>query len=558
MRRRMLVLCAVPLIIFASASGNGASAESTPGEQFVPPGPPTATSVGITFQGGVGSMLPSYLAADSTAEGHQDAQGYSVVQQSLCTGYDDANCKSGATIYYLARLPVCADALDLDCINGLFAIKSDGTKVNATYVRNMPGKISYPYQGNFDLGLPRPGTSGIWTIPGVTHGGGSDTYAVVVSLFSSASKVPGVSLTEPFIFGSFSAQIFPVNVVKGDYKATSISTGSSPNGTMRLRWNLPGATDSRVCAIVADGECALRETFPMETAFGLSIRLSHGARGWFHGRISDPQIDYQSSPSQTSITIQAFPVGVPIVSAWTERANLPSVVPGGGAVPMPGTSMVGSAAGDYMMNLLRMWLPIVKDRAQASATEWNFGTLDSSEMEGADRCILDSKTLAGFVSTNSTTYSSGPPRYNAATGSLDYSLVSPHFSSSGEIFKGVYTLKIRSDVARCIYNFSTSPIRATVSVISESGISSIATESVNERDGWIQLTASGFEFSNPTVRVKFWQDPEVAKVAVPVKIVRVVPKTPVARSRTITCVKGKKLRIIAAGSPKCPQGFRKR
>ena len=101
---------------------------------------------------------------------------------------------------------------------------------------------------------------------------------------------------------------------------------------------------------------------------------------------------------------------------------------------------------------------------------------------------------------------------------------------------------MRSDTARCLYGFSKAPISATVSVTSASGENKVATTVVKEtKDGWLKLAAYGFTFSSPTISVKLSQ-----------------AKAPVAKSITITCVKGKTLKKVTGKSPKCPAGFKKK
>ena len=111
---------------------------------------------------------------------------------------------------------------------------------------------------------------------------------------------------------------------------------------------------------------------------------------------------------------------------------------------------------------------------------------------------------------------------------------------------GTYDLVIDSNVARCIYGFSNAPVSASISVVGENGENRVAATTVRERDGWIYLSASGFTFSSPTLRVKLTQ--EVVAETKPV----------VATKKTISCVKGKKVKKVTGESPKCPKGFKQR
>ena len=109
---------------------------------------------------------------------------------------------------------------------------------------------------------------------------------------------------------------------------------------------------------------------------------------------------------------------------------------------------------------------------------------------------------------------------------------------------------LRSDVARCIYGFSDAPISATVSIESEDGTNVVSTESVTERDGLIRLSAYGFGFSSPTIKVKLSQDVINEDRQATTKVTTQVNKK-------LVCVKGKKERTFSAKKTQCPKGFKR-
>jgi hypothetical protein len=191
------------------------------------------------------------------------------------------------------------------------------------------------------------------------------------------------------------------------------------------------------------------------------------------------------------------------------------------------------------------WLPIAGDKAAALPTQWRIGTMTDRGSGAVQECLNKSNTLAGLVTTNATMYLDGPPTYDASKGSLDYKVASTHYEADGKTeFKGTYELLMSSSVARCIYKFTSAPVRATVSVTSENGEPNVATVVVNEKNNWLTLGAYNFTFSSPTVSVKLTQD----KPAV------VTPPKPVIKK--ITCVKGKVTKVVAG--TKCPSGYKKK
>jgi hypothetical protein len=67
------------------------------------------------------------------------------------------------------------------------------------------------------------------------------------------------------------------------------------------------------------------------------------------------------------------------------------------------------------------------------------------------------------------------------------------------------------------------------------------------------LRADNFEFSSPTVKVKFSQEAEPK-----VEVTESPAVSPVATKSSITCVKGKVVKKVTAVNPKCPTGYKKK
>jgi hypothetical protein len=153
-----------------------------------------------------------------------------------------------------------------------------------------------------------------------------------------------------------------------------------------------------------------------------------------------------------------------------------------------------------------------------------------------------------MVTTNSNAYIAGPPVFK--DGVLSYKVSSPHYDSKNEIQVGTYDLAIRSDIARCIYGFTSAPVQASVSIIYDDGQTKSATTVVSERNGWLKLSAKGFTYSSPTLKVSFTQEKPAAEATI----------SPVAKpsKKTIVCTKGKTTKKVTAVNPKCPTGYKKK
>jgi hypothetical protein len=209
------------------------------------------------------------------------------------------------------------------------------------------------------------------------------------------------------------------------------------------------------------------------------------------------------------------------------------------------------------MNEFLAWMPALKDKASKAPTSWRWETMGS---DGAsDNCYRNTTNLSGFVTTNATQYLSGPPVFNKSEESLDYKVAAPHYLPDGKEFLGSYNLIINSQVARCLYGFTDAPIQASVSVTSSDGQARVATTSLVERGGWLKLSANGFTFSNPTVKVKLSQEKVApAPTPAPTPTPSATPLPTAAKKTSITCVKGKTTKKVTAVTPKCPTGYKKK
>ena len=479
---------------------------------------------------------------------------------TLCTALSDKACTDANAINVLNHLPPCNAGIIVNCIESVYALDATGKKTEGTFQKYATLDSKFDYAASEINNLPQgKGQGGIWQIPGIIHSGGNDFYYASTYLNGWLSKSAGAKVSnEKFEFNSLESAINPVKELTGDFQQAIPSDSSNPSrdgsksGGVGANINLPIA-EKNSCVMMGGGICYSAQEFPKDYRFGMKVILGNSMRGWFHGRIFQPVIDVQTKGSGQAITFEALPVQVPTLY---ERANTTDIGSGlrnylsgnkvfseGSGYFMPGNS------GQDAIEMAGFWLPLVKDKATTSRTYWNVRTLEGDQDSDVSRCSQGDGKLAGIVTTNSLVYSAGPPTYNKAEGSLDYKVLSPHFTAAGDVAIGSYDLVLRSDVARCIYGFSKAPIQAVVSIISPDGENKVATTLINEKNGWLTLSAKGFTFSSPTIRVVLSQEAEVAPV---------VPAKTVIKKSTITCVKGKTSKKVTAIIPKCPTGYKKK
>jgi hypothetical protein len=393
----------------------------------------------------------------------------------------------------------------------------------------------------------------------------------------------------------FNSGIFAMSVSKDPmYPGLRVKTGKADSSGKSWYSNGP----DRGCVVVGPrdekmGECGLAWPLPTAVRYRLEIRTSIPLTSFMHGRLSDPVIKISTDTANRQIfSVEGGPVDVPVLSAWVKNTDMPkglrdylySMKDFGGNFIYD--DKLGN--GRDSIQLLQQfdqydekgfqeylwWLEVAKDKSIGNKSMWIARTLSQNEIfsSGTSGCLSNSKELTGIVTTNANMYISAPPVFNEATQSLDYKVSSPHFDDKGKLNVGNYNLVLSSEAARCLYNFSKAPISATVSIVSSDGTSQVATSSVIEKDGWLYLSANGFTFSSPTVRVKLTQEAPAVPAPTPTPVVTETPPTievaaPVAvkkpnpiaaRKVTITCTKGKAVKKVTAVKPVCPKGYKKK
>lgn len=513
---------------------------------------------------------PSALYAEEVRTGNTTPNSYH------CANVDSPKCVELKRIHLQAFLQPCSETIVTNCIESFYAIDANGSRINAERPVNYPTAAKWDFAGNDSINLPTGGTPTVWTIPGINHGGGNDQYMVQAFTYGGLDKPENTKVTnQKFDIYNITVNVSPVTLVSGrysqqvanDYTETPEKT---PRGVMH-----PSIDEWRYCAMVGDGNCQKRQAFPENTRFGVKVRLQEKIAGWLHGRIYNPDaiITTNANNSQT-IEVNALPIRVPIVGEWFRWSELTpeiqkyvldgKVYGGQGSFITKNAAngnfqeMVGTS-GQQSFDALSLWLPQIKDKASANPSTWAFYNLNGWELAGASECISKAKDLVGIVTTNATVYAAGTPTFNAESQTLDYKVMAPHYTAKGELFKGTYDLRIRSEIARCIYGFSSAPVQASLSVLSEDGTMQTATHTVNESNGWLSLSANGFTYSSPTIQVKLVQPQPTAK---PTPAATPEPElttqaAPAVKKVAIICVKGKLQKKVSAVKPTCPKGYKK-
>ncbi|MFM8926797.1 MAG: hypothetical protein ACKOFA_01155 [Rhodoluna sp.] len=572
----------ISVLLLLISSSLAASASSLVDDVWVPPNFPKQGYVNVTFADNSGVLMGAGAPHLEWRNGKSGSESL----QILCTGLDDPRCsKTTGKFIYFTRLVACSDTNRVDCIESLSAIRN-GVEVQGVEREVFPKVVRTKYLADASKSLPLASSGALWNFPSIGHPGGEDFFVNAVlsgSKESNASqfKTDGISITV--------SAVDLRKTTKDDGSSYVLENSRPADGTFLGAVGIypPYEDEQYLCVMSGDGLCANRRALPAGLGFKMTLRLSSSPSGWLHGRIGDGNLAISPLEGQSGIRLSVEGSSVRVASLgfaypwkeipteiqtkynsgeFTNQSKLPTIgCRWCSEDPLINTLVSNPLAyGQDAFQELSAWTALRKDTADADLNTWSVRSLSEFEMEDAIGCFAKKGQVSGFVSTNATVYSAGPPKL--IKGSLDYQVAAPHFQSDGAELLGRYRLIVRSEVARCVYGFSAAPVSARVTVTSADGGSQIATTSVTERNGWISLSADNFTFSSPVIKVKLEQKVEPTTtptpVASPLPVVVSPSSTPEASKpktkNAIVCVKGSSTKRVSGKSPKCPKGFKLR
>jgi hypothetical protein len=467
--------------------------------------------------------------------------------QPFCSSLSDSYCQDLAKEYgwwIIRLLPPCATPDEkTECIEALEVTKS-GKSVRylntSTYARN-----TFPADPANGLGVGSG--SSLWVDPQNPASGNG--YLITVS--GDAGAPYG---SKSFPLSNFDATVVPYKTITGNFDTMDVQIS---NGEGRFI-SKPGAAVLPECIWFQKGKCGLPAEFEDDVKLKFVLHLPSTLSRWVIGRLGNPTIEIDSlgeanSRNYERVAVDANPISVPMIGGkvkieeasqaikdeW-QRNNCTDCAHGIWAVNV-------ESSNEGTFHFMEIFKPYIGDKSMVSMKNFSLSSMGNSQLNLA-RC--DRKgSISGLVATNASAYLGTPPQFDGTT--LNYKVGAMHYTSDGEVFKGVYDLFMPVETAKCLYGFSDAPISASVSVTSEAGINTVATSVLSNRDGWIHLNASGFTFSNPTLKIKFdGKKTEAGVSATPAP-------SPTGGQKIQWCAKGNAKKKVTGANPVCPKGYKK-
>jgi hypothetical protein len=437
-------------------------------------------------------------------------------------------------------LPVCSSGNYEFCIEGMSVGRNKSELVQGDFIRSIQGN---QVPADSKMGIPAGATTGLWKVQGMEHTGRTNDYAVGVRIryFYTNGLLSIYSLE---------ASIVPYRVQVGaDYSLMKIKLIDNFSNKMLVHdWHVGN------CIWQEPGQCGVATQWGKDAVASLSLKLPNQVTGWLQGRLEEPSISVKKINAKANhITVTAKPV---TVQGSAPKVNVSDISPSLlKVITRDGREKLRTDSG-YVWQIeptlerldwFNAWLPQTKDKSDGFSDYWNFKSLPGNFLSTIEqRCLYSTEKLVGLVTTNALLYSGKPPIFSNSE--LSYQVAALHFNPDGATpFLGSYDLVLDSSAARCLYGYSSAPIQASLSVISSNGSTQVATTTLTENSGWLRMSAKGFTFSDPTIKVKISQSGS--------KPAQASPNT--SKIFSIVCKKGKLVKKVTGTKPVCPAGYKK-
>lgn len=471
--------------------------------------------------------------------------------QPLCTGFTDPVCvaeiNAGRGDWWsnVAFAPCKAVNQLSACVEAVRIQSKDGTLRDLKLKKVIPGNY---WPADPTIGLPEGSAPSLWVDPNETD---PNKGFLVAATGGMAAIRQGAVVKDVFLF-SFQSSISPYEMIS-EPGTRGLSTAIQ-NGVRKFS----GGSGSH-CIWADTGECGVQTDFAEDTRLQLVLHLPSNISSWLIGRMKAPDItvtklsntgNLAKDISRVSITAQS--VEIPMISAKVDLADMSAEQKKHYADPeknmgdpnwpnnLHGYRGSNSASSyEYSFEMYELFKKQWPEKAQLMLPRWSVRSL-GSDSPAFSKCRESSPgKFQGVVTTNASIYQGNPPTFDGE--SFSYKVAGVHKKTNGDVFQGSYDLILDSKFARCLYKFTSAPIRASVSITNADGNSNIESTVFNEKDGWVRLSIAGFTFSSPKIKIKLNQ-----------------AGSGVAKATTITCIKGKVTKKITAVNPKCPAGYKKK
>jgi hypothetical protein len=407
---------------------------------------------------------------------------------------------------------------------------------------NPPLTVDFPespvWAADPSRGLPAAKSPSKWRVANVQNKGMTDTY------MARATVRLSINPTGEVYFDNLSAEVIPYvetstgtfypptyfNRYNTRFDGADGSFPGSPNYPI-ASFDNPGDMDPITCAWEEELSTDSEEELPTDSC-GIAVQFADGSRtsmtiripsqlgGWFHGRVAKADLDLSVINSDLNrLVISAedvdvptagasFPILDPAFAAYTNHfyasnsSGLERIRVREGENPGEnndesdrGLGSWGQWSAEWSVEPFTVMEPLMGDTADGSVNMWQFGTLPSSET--SNECFANRNRIQGMISTNAMVYQAGLPSFGSE--GFTYQVGGLHKDHLGTTTRGSYSLIMRTEEARCLYELGDSEFTSEVAVTDPTGANKSSQTSVAEDGTWLRIWADEFTFSSPRI-----------------------------------------------------------
>jgi hypothetical protein len=388
----------------------------------------TAASAAVYWPTAADGLSKTTFAVDSQ-ENFASSQGYSVLFNSkdqLCETLGESPCANVSTDKFNGSyvLPVCADATQILCLEGLNV--SSGAAAKANFIRQIDAPTAKVNAAAAAAGIPAGGATSLWA------GIDGRTYAASVEV--------QVQITNgKLVANSFSAIVNPYTVTNGAYtaaKLTKVGTKTYIDDQRELN-----------CAWVENGACGELQNFDLSTRVGLSFRLGKPTAQFLSARLAKPTLAVAKAAgtNQVAIAIEGAPVSVQQLSIKLATSKAPK-----------GLNVGGTPRGNFDYSLdttsnVTALRSAAGNKASGIRTFWSVTNQDDTRITQSTKCKAASG-IAGLIATDAMIADNFTPAKTG--GALKQTINGLLNNPDGKADSGSLDLVLADDFARCVFGLS--------------------------------------------------------------------------------------------------------
>lgn len=308
--------------------------------------------------------------------------------------------------------------------------------------------------------------------------------------------------------------------------------------------NLESRPGSSCVSHYQEFDCIKAYNFPKNVEVRMKIRLNQYLKdlgGWMRGSAFNPKINVQQSKTFLLLSLQGEPMYRP--TAWLKVPTEEQIKLNPNATCKPNLDCTWIRHNDYLYDF-KLFSERLEEKSLGEASSWEFKSDLKGYLRPINPCEQDIEGgLSGYVFNNAAIYDSNYPWWDSESSSLNYEVASPHLLSDGSVASGYYQLVISQKTAECLWKVNVNQSKATVQILDSDGSTQVATSTLNVKDGFVYISATGFHYS-------------ATKLSLALRSTSVAPSPkPSNRPSSIKCRKGKAIKTIKGIKPVCPKGF---